>query len=141
MDNQPVSTVLEQYQSFLNPVVKANKLAVANLEKLMSFQVAAWRSYVDLGLDQLRATAEVNDPNSLQSFFSDQVKATDAVRQKWLDDTKAFVDLSTGFANEFGKLAQDNAVELNDQAAKAVGQVVKATQEATDEVAGVSKSA
>lgn len=141
MDNITFSNVFEQYQSFLNPVVKTNKLTVANLEKLVSFQVAALQSYVDLGLKQLKAAAEVNDPKSLQKFVSDQVEATNVVRQKWLDDVRTLADLSTGFADEFGRLARDNAAELNDKTARAADQAVKTTEQAADKVAKVSKSA
>lgn len=141
MDNITFSNVFEQYQSFLNPVVKTNKLTVANLEKLVSFQAAALQSYVDLGLKQLKAAAEVNDPKSLQKFVSDQVEATNVVRQKWLDDVRTLADLSTGFADEFGRLARDNAAELNDKTARAADQAVKTTEQAADKVAKVSKSA
>lgn len=96
MDNITFSNIFEQYQSFLNPVVKANRLTVASLEKLVSFQVAAWQSYVDLGLTQLKAAAEVNDPRSLQKFVSDQVEAANVMPQKWLDDARTFADLNTG---------------------------------------------
>lgn len=141
MDNITFSNIFEQYQSFLNPVVKANKLTVASLEKLVSFQVAAWQSYVDLGLTQLKAAAEVNDPRSLQKFVSDQVEAANVMRQKWLDDARTFADLNTGFADEFGRLVRDNAAELNDKTASAADQAVKTTEQAADKVAKVSKSA
>lgn len=141
MANARFLDTAEQYQSFLNPVVKANKLAVANLEKLVSFQVNAMQSYVELGLDWLKAAAEVSDPKSLQAFFSGQAEAANVVRQKLLDDAKALADLNAEFTAEFDKLVRDNVAELGDKTAKAADQAVKATKEATDEVAKVSKTA
>lgn len=106
-------------ENLIEPMVKANKLAVTNLEKLVNFQMNAVQAYVDLGLDQLKAAAEVNSPQSFQSFWSKQVEASNVLRQKLLDDTKALVDLSNGFKDEFTKLAEDNVKEIAKAAPKA----------------------
>lgn len=120
MSNELLNKVLEQSQSFVAPVVKANKLAVANLEKLVAFQLNALESYVALGLDRLKAAAEVSDVNSLQAFVNGQVEAASVLRQKLIDDTQALVDLGTGFKAEFDKLAEENVAELNQKVGKAV---------------------
>ena len=101
-----------QIETFVEPVIKANKVAVTNLEKLVNFQMSAMQAYVDMGLDQLRAVAEINSPQTLQAFMSKQVEASNVLRQKVLDDTKALVDLSNGFKDDFTKLAEANVKEF-----------------------------
>ena len=108
-----------QVETFIEPVLKANKLAVTNFEKLVNFQMSAFQSYMDLGLEQLKAAAEVNSPQTLQAFMSKQVETGNVLRQKVLDDTKALVDLGNGFKDEFTKLAEANVKEFVKAAPKA----------------------
>ncbi len=105
--------------TYTAPAVKANKLFVANLEKLAEFQLVALRSYTDLGLAQLKAAAEVSDAESLQAYLRGQVETANVVRQKLLDDAKALADLSAGFKAEFDKLVGETGSEFA-QKAKAV---------------------
>ncbi|TCO83519.1 phasin family protein [Plasticicumulans lactativorans] len=106
------ATALEQYKTFVAPVVKANKLAVAGFEKLVAFQFATAQSYADLSLARLKAAAEVEDVKGLQAFYTAQLDTVAALRQKLLDDAKALTDLGNGFKAEFDKLAEETAAEL-----------------------------
>ena len=123
-------------KSFVNadqlvePVVKANKLAVTNFEKLVSFQMNAMQAYVDMGLEQLKAAAEVNSPQTLQSFWSKQVEMSNVLRQKLLDDGKALVDLSNGMKDEFTKLAEDNVKEISKAVPKTAGKTAETAKKA-----------
>lgn len=118
MSNDKLAPVLEQSQALLAPVVKTNKLAVAQLERLVAFQKNALPSYVDLGLERLKAAATVDSPQSLQDFLTGQVEAVTTLRQKLIDDAKALTELSAGFQAEISELAKENASELSNQAAK-----------------------
>ena len=118
MSNDKLAPVLEQSQALLAPVVKTNKLAVAQLEKLVAFQKNALPSYVDLGLERLKAAATVDSPQSLQDFLTGQVEAVTTLRQKLIDDAKVLTELSAGFQAEISELAKENASELSNQAAK-----------------------
>ncbi len=123
MNNEMLNKMLEQSQSFVAPVAKTNQLAVANLEKLVAFQLNALESYVALGLDRMKAAAEISDVNGFETFVNGQVEAANVLRQKLIDDTQALVDLGAGFKAEFEKLAEANAAELN-------GKVVKSAKKA-----------
>jgi phasin family protein len=114
----------------VEPVVKANKLAVTNFEKLVGFQMNAMQAYVDMGLEQLKAAAEVNSPQSFQSFWSKQVEMSNVLRQKLLDDTKALVDLSNGMKDEFTKLAEDNVKEISKAVPKTASKATEAAKKA-----------
>lgn len=117
-------------EQLVQPVIKANKLAVTNLEKLVSFQMSAMQTYVDMGMEQLKAAAEVNSPQSFQSFWSKQVELSNVLRQKVLDDTKALVDLGNGMKDEFTKLAEDNVKEISQAAPKAASKAAETAKKA-----------
>ncbi|MEI2772758.1 MAG: phasin family protein [Candidatus Competibacter sp.] len=107
MANEALTKISEQYQNFLNPVVKANKLSAANLEALVNFQMNALQSYIDLAMDRMKTAASINDPASMQTFLTSQAEAIASLHQKFLGDTKALADLIAGFKAEFDKLIQD----------------------------------
>ena len=98
----------EHYQSFVQPVVKANKLSAANLEALVNFQMNALQSYIDLAMDRMKAAADISDPDSLQSFLTSQSAAIGSLQQKFMDDSKALSALTSQFKSEFDKLVEES---------------------------------
>jgi phasin family protein len=98
--------------SLISPVVKFNKMAVANLEKIVHFQRTAMQSYVNIGFGQLKAAAEITNPQDLQAFLSSQVQTAVTLRLKMLDDLKSLADITTGFKTDLDKVAQENVSEL-----------------------------
>lgn len=118
--NDVFAKAIEQTKPFLAPVVKSNKLAVANVEKLVALQLSSLQSYVDLGVNQLKEAAEVSSPQSLQAFYNQQLKAAETLRQKLVEDGKALVELGVGAKAEFEALAKENLAELNSKAAEVV---------------------
>lgn len=108
MINDASDKIAEQYQNFLNPVTKANKLSAANLEALVNFQMNSLQSYINLAMDRMKAAADINDPASLQAFLTEQAQSIGNLHQKFLGDTKALADLMARFKTEFDKLVQDS---------------------------------
>lgn len=107
-----MKNVIEQYETLVTPAAKLNKLAVANLEKLMNLELASLQFYVDLALGRLKAAAEISDVKSLQAFFADQVQVANTVRQKVLEDSKTLTKLGTETKAEFDKLVKKSVDEL-----------------------------
>lgn len=128
MDNEQLSDLFKQSQSFLTPLVKTNKLAVANFEKLVAFQMNTLQSYMDFSIDRLKAAAEVDSPERLQEFLTGQFEAVAVLGQKLLDDSKALAELSTELSDEFSQQAEKNINEVTDKAGKAADKVVAATR-------------
>lgn len=128
MDNEQLSDLFKQSQSFLAPIVKTNRLAVANFEKLVAFQINILQSYVDFSIDRLKAAAEVDSPERLQEFLTGQFEAVAVLGQKLLDDSKALAELSTELSDEFSQRAEKNINEVTDKTGKAADKVVAATR-------------
>ena len=99
------------------PMIKANKLLVTELERLVNFQIGIMRYYVDIVLNQLKAAAEISDVNSLQDFCKGQVEVATKVRQRMTDDAKALADLGTSFKADLDVLAKESTEELTTEKA------------------------
>jgi len=108
MANEALTKISEQYQTFLNPVIKANKLSAANLEALVNFQLNTLQSYIDLAIGRIKAAANIDNPDSLRDFLTGQAESIANLHQKLLDDSKALTDLTPRFKAEFDKLVQDS---------------------------------
>ncbi len=108
----------EPSQAFLAPLVKTHQLAVANLEKLATFQINLLQSYVDLGLTALQTAAQVRDPESLQAFYTSQLEAAATLPQKWMEDTQTLCTLKAGFQSDFNTQARATAEEWTAEVAK-----------------------
>lgn len=124
--NEIFANAFEQAKPFLASAVKSNKLAVANLEKVVALQLSSLQSYVDLGVNQLKEAAEISDPQSLQAFYDKQLKAAETLRQKLVADSKALVELSVGAKAELDDLAKENLAELQKKTAEVVNLAKKA---------------
>jgi phasin family protein len=108
MTNDAMAKMSEQYQNFLAPVIKANKLAAANLETLVNFQMSALQSYVDMAINRMKVAADINDPASLQAFMTGQAEAIASLHRKLMDDSKVLADLTARFKADFDKLVQES---------------------------------
>ena len=118
MSNELFTNVLSQTPELPATVVKANKLAAANIEKLTAWQIETVKSYIDLGLGRLKAAAEVTDSESLQAFYNDQLAVAKTVQEKLVNDSKALGELSADIKADIEKLVQESTVELTPKASK-----------------------
>ncbi len=111
------SKYFENTNALPTQVIKANKLFVNELEKLMSFQMQALQSYMDMNLNQLKAAAEIKDSKSLQSFLSDQSEVANTLREKMMEDAKTLAGLTTGFKDNLDDFAKDSMTNATAKAA------------------------
>ena len=87
-----------------DPLVKANKLFADSLEKMLTFQMNALKSYLDIGLNQMRAAAEITDIQSFQDFCKRQTQIAQTVQYKVMNDMKSLSDINTHFKTDMGTL-------------------------------------
>lgn len=83
-----------------------NQLVTNNVEQVVTLQTANLRGYTALGLDQLKAAAEVTTPVELQTYLAQQPQALKTTGQRLLADTQALVQLQQTFAQNVSQLAQ-----------------------------------
>lgn len=112
MTNTLFNSYAEQSKAFFQPVVKFNEAVSAHVEKLAKLQLATFNEYAELGLKQFKEAAAVKDLESLQGYASAQFQSLGKLNQKFIDDSKKFVDLGTAFKDELVKLAEDSKSSL-----------------------------
>jgi phasin family protein len=116
---QNMDKFFAQTENWMKPVINANKVTVSNFEKFVDFQMKAWQKDVYLGMNQLKAAAEVDSPKAFQSYLNKQVEVAGAVRQQMLNDFKALTEMSTHFKDDFTKLTENNVQEIKEAVSKA----------------------
>ncbi|MDS4021268.1 MAG: phasin family protein [Candidatus Competibacter sp.] len=108
---------LETPQALPESLVKANKMFVENMEKIMVFQMNALKSYMDIGFNQMKAAAEITDVKSFQDFYKRQTEIAKTVQQKMMNDAKAMSDMATRFKTEIDGLTKATLEDVLPKAA------------------------
>ena len=103
---------------FVTPVIKTNQMMVGHLEKLIAFQFGSLQSYADIGINQLKSAANISTVQDMQNFFKSQMELAASLRQKMMDDAKAFADISNGFKDDYTSLAKENMAEIKEKTDK-----------------------
>lgn len=116
--NDVMNPFFNQAQNFAAPMVKANKMAVANLEKVVDFQLKTWQKYTEMSLDAIKAAAEIDSPKAFQAYVTKQAENATAVRQEVMDDFKAWAEIGTDIREDFNRLAEQNTADLKAASSK-----------------------
>jgi phasin family protein len=111
------SKPFENFQSLPDPMIKANKAYVANVERLVKFQMLTLRYYVDLTMARLKAAVQVNSLEGAQDFLNGQLEVFGTVRRRMMDDAKDLAELNVEFKHEFENLAREGVAEMSTKAA------------------------
>lgn len=88
------------------PVLKANRLFIENVEKILIFQMNSLKIYFNIGINQLRAAAEITDLESLQDFCKRQAEIAQTVQCKLLNDARIMANMAARFKTEMDSLTQ-----------------------------------
>lgn len=106
--------VFAQTETWMKPMVSANQMAVTNFEKIVSFQMKALQKYVDMGLDQMKAAAEVDSPKAFQAYMGKQMETANTVRQHMMDDFKALTEMGNDIKEDYTKLAENSVQDMKE---------------------------
>ena len=117
MNEEMMQKFYAQIEQAYAPVRQFAGLTVDHAEKLVNFQVEAAKSYFDFGLEQARGALQVNDVKSLQTYVTKQQEVAKTFSQKVTDDVETLAGFGKDYAEAAGKLAQENVVAAQKQAA------------------------
>jgi phasin family protein len=104
-----VSTMNDQSHKVLSSLQKLNKMAVADVEKLVQHRMGSLQAYSDLYLSNLKAAAEVNDFKDLQAFLNNQGELTRKAMAKLANDAQEVVTMNVKFITEAQSIAQQTS--------------------------------
>lgn len=106
-----------QIEKLVSPAQQFAMLSLNNGEKLYALQLEIAQSYVDLGVEQLKALIEVKDSESFRAYVLNQVDVAKNVGEKLIADAQAVAELGSRFNTETQKLANESLNSLVSQAA------------------------
>jgi phasin family protein len=98
--------VLEPPPTLPESMIKANKLFIENLEKLLLFQMNSLKTYFDISINQFRAAAEITDLDSLQDFYRRQAEIAQTVQCKLMNDARIMSGMAARFKAELDGLTK-----------------------------------
>lgn len=133
MSNELFFNVFDKSSSVPASVVKANKLTVANFEKLVAFQMSSFQYYVDLGLTRVKDAAGVSNLQEWQDFVSGQMEFAHVLNQKVFDDAKTLREFGADFQADFDHLVKQVLESAPEAIKETTDKVVKETEKATGE--------
>lgn len=114
-----LNNLYSQTGTFAAPVVKANQVVVNNFEKLIDLQMKSLQEYVEIGIGNMKAAAEVDSPSALQRYFGKQSETVNVLRQKMMNDVKALTELGTTFREDMTKLTEASIKDMKTATNKA----------------------
>jgi phasin family protein len=114
---QTMSSIIDQNKGLYEPILKFNTLLISNLEKMSEFQINAFKSYSDMGLNQLKQAAEVTDADSVREYTARQTELMSTFSQHIMEDTKAMTDMTMQFQKDVGQIFEETQDSFGDVAA------------------------
>lgn len=106
------SALTEPTKGALEPVRKFNQQTVAAVEKLATHQLESLKTYSDMGVNQLKAVAEVKDMNGLQKFLYGQTDVLRDFGECARSDIKAVTQACVGFVSQNMPTTKASAKEV-----------------------------
>ena len=94
-------------QTLPEPLIKANKLFIENVEKMLLFQMNSLKTCFDISINQLRAAAEITDLDSLRDFYQRQMDIAQTLQCKLLNDARIMRNMAARFKTEMESLTQN----------------------------------
>ncbi len=79
------------------PISGLNKTAIDNLAKVAELQFSMAKYLADVGINQLKAAAQINNLESARSFAAKSIELAGQVNKKFLDESQQFLCLGTEF--------------------------------------------
>jgi len=107
MQENILNAFAEQAKSMYAPLSKFNSLFVENMEKMTEFQLNAIKTYAEMGMEQMKKAAEVQDADSMRNFTSAQAETASALNKKVMEDAKALSDMALEFKTQVEGLMEE----------------------------------
>ena len=111
---EQMSNAMQQFHKLLEPSRRMNALLLDHAEKVAHLTLEAARSYTTLAMEQWRKALEIRDPESLQSYLTDQGKVMQTVSNRVSEDVSTLADISKNMGEEVQKIAQENVSVISE---------------------------
>ena len=103
-------------KNIITPLKGINKTAIDNLSKIAELQFSTAKYLADIGINQLKAVAEIDNLDSARSFATNSLDLARQVNKKLLDDSQKLFSLSAGFKGDIQNLFKHTESAANQAA-------------------------
>lgn len=110
MNEMPVA--FESFKPLVASLARTNQLVVGQFEKWVALQIDSLKSYVDLGVAQVKVALKVTDPRGLQEFADSQFAVLSFVAHRMVDDGRALGEWGVDCCRQTDRLARTNMLSL-----------------------------
>ncbi len=107
----------KQADEVLAVVKEANKLTLANVERLVDLNIESVRKYADVVLGSWKDALAISDLESGQEYIAKQGKVAQEVVKNLADDAKVVAEIGQEYATDMQKVVATNVANVTKKVA------------------------
>lgn len=107
-----METLKDKAGVLLSSAAELNKLAIDKAEEMTKMNLSSASYFSEVGIKQLRAMSGVKDTESMRKFTADTISLSGEIAKKLLDDSKAWMGMSSDLKEKVTDLFKKEEVEL-----------------------------
>ena len=105
----PMQALLEPW---IAPWQRTQRFAIGRMEQWAAMHMESLKTYIDLGVTQLKVAAKVTGPHSLSEFNDSQYAVLSFVGHRMMDDGRMLAEWSTESYQKAHQVARQNLLGL-----------------------------
>ena len=97
---------------WIAPWQRTNRLVMDRMEQWATMQMESLKTYIDLGLTQIKVASKINDSRSLSEFNDSQYAVLSFVGHRIMDDGRMMAEWATESYQQADRVARQNLLGL-----------------------------
>ena len=94
------------FETYLAPVKAINELTIKNVEKVVNHQVKTFKDNAKIGVDSLKAAANVTDIESWKAYVTSQMEVARNASEAMVSDAKAFAEMGQTYTSDVREILE-----------------------------------
>lgn len=94
------------FEEFIAPVKELNALTLKNIEEIAAIQVKAIEENTKISMDAFKASIEIKDFDSLNSYIQEQASTAQNIANSAIEDSKEIAKLTESYTNSVKELVE-----------------------------------
>ena len=98
----------EQMEKYVAPVRELNKLAIANVEKLVEMQLQRLQENAKIGVDQMKSAAEISDVEAFKEYMTGCTELARKLSEQAVEDVRTVFEMGNAYSTEAQRIFKDS---------------------------------
>lgn len=98
------------FEKLLDPVKQLNDLTLKSIEQIANIQVKAVQENAKASIDALKASAEIKDIGSLQSYLKNQTATAKTLSEYAVEDAREIASLSNAYVTDVKEVVEKTVI-------------------------------